>query len=54
LTIRGIACGGRSKGYFDDAKTIAEVIPPIVGSSTKLKLSEPVVSLQKKGQEIIM
>jgi hypothetical protein len=51
LTIPGTACGRRSKKYFDDAKTIAEVIPHIVGSSTKLKLSEMVISLQKKGQE---
>ncbi len=45
----GTACGRRSKEYFDDAKTIAEVISRIVGSSTKLKLSEMVISLQKKG-----
>jgi hypothetical protein len=43
-------CGRRSKEYFDDAKTNAEVNPHIVGSSTKLKLSETVVSLQKKGR----
>jgi hypothetical protein len=29
-------CGRRSKEYFNDAKTITEVIPRIVGSSTKL------------------
>ncbi len=51
LTIPRTACGRRSKEYFDSAKTIAEVIPHIVVSSTKLKLSEIVVCLQKKGQE---
>ncbi len=49
--IPGTACGRRSKEYFDNAKTIAEMIPHIVGSSTKLKLGETVVSLQKKRRE---
>jgi hypothetical protein len=51
LTIPSTACGRRLKEYFDGSKTIAEVIPHIVGSSTKLKLSEMVISLQKNGQE---
>ncbi len=49
LVIPRTACGRRSKEYFGNAITIAEVIPHIV--STKLKFSEMVVSLQKKGQE---
>jgi hypothetical protein len=49
LAIPRTACERRSKEYFADAKTNAEVIPHIVGSSTNLKLSEMVVSLQKKG-----
>jgi hypothetical protein len=36
----GTARGRRSKEYFDNAKTIMEAIPCIIGSSTKLKLSE--------------
>jgi hypothetical protein len=51
LAISRTVCGRKSKEYFDGAKTIAERIPCIVGSSTKLKLSETVVSLQKRGQE---
>jgi hypothetical protein len=45
----GTACRRRSKEYVDDAKTIAEVIPYIIGSSTKSKLRNIVTFLQKKG-----
>lgn len=45
----GTACGRRSKEYVDDAKNIAEVVPYIIGSSTKSKLRNMVVFFQKKG-----
>jgi hypothetical protein len=45
-------CRKKPKEYFDDAKTIAEVIPCIIGSSTKLKLSKMIASLlRRKGRE---
>jgi hypothetical protein len=53
-TTPGSACGRRSKELFDIAKTIAEVIPHLVSSSTKLKLNETVISLQKKDKSMIM
>ena len=45
-------CRKKPKEHFDDAKTIAEVIPCIIGSSTKLKLSKMIASLlRRKGRE---
>ena len=41
-------CRKKPKEYFDDAKTNAEVIPCIIGSSTKLKLSKMIVSLLRR------